>query len=103
MGVLKGLPVVGKDLLQDTPVPCGYCQHPRPPSQRVGIVAVPWLYHGTSALSTLPQCVRGLLHHRSNCLQINNKKCNFLCYAQSALRADSKRGSSGSFSTALYQ
>ena len=33
MGVLKRLPVIGKDLLKDTPVPGGCCKHPRPPSE----------------------------------------------------------------------
>ena len=33
MGMLKRLPVIGKDLLEDTPVPRGCCQHPRPPSE----------------------------------------------------------------------
>src|SRR5215471_2928500 len=72
MGVLKHLPVIGKDLLKDTPVPCGCCQHPSPPSERV--VTVPWLYHVSSALSTSTQCLRGLLHSRGNCLCINHKK-----------------------------
>src|SRR5262249_15696830 len=33
MGVLKPLPMIGKDLLKDTPVPGGCCKHPRPPSE----------------------------------------------------------------------
>src|SRR5712691_9952595 len=75
MGVLKRLPVIGKDLLKDTPVPGGCCQHPSPPSEGVGIVTVPWLYHVSSALSTPPQCLRDLLlHSRGNCLYINHKK-----------------------------
>src|SRR5712691_6629100 len=75
MGLLKHLPVIGKDLLKDTPVPCGCGKHPSPPSEEVGIVAVPWLYHGASALSTLPQGAQGiLLHCYGNCLQINQKK-----------------------------
>src|SRR5258705_12968647 len=55
MGVLKRLPVVGTDLLKDPPGPGGCCQHPRPPSEGDRLVTVPWLYHGTSALSTPPQ------------------------------------------------
>src|SRR5262245_10858297 len=62
MGVLKRLPVLGKDLLKDTPGPCGCCQHPSPPSEGVGIVTVPWLYHVSSALSTPPQALWSLLH-----------------------------------------
>ena len=43
------------------------------------MVMVPWLYHGSSALSTPPQCLRGiLLNNCANCLQINHKKCKFL-------------------------
>jgi hypothetical protein len=73
--MLKHLPVIGKDLLKDTPVPCGCCQHLRPPSDGVRIVTVPWVYHGTSSLSTPPQCVQGTpFHRRGNCLQIQQKK-----------------------------
>src|SRR5712691_4516528 len=32
MGVLKYLPVIGKNLLEDTPVPGGCCQHTGAPS-----------------------------------------------------------------------
>jgi len=32
MGTLKRLPVVGKDLLEDVPVPRGRCKHTRAPS-----------------------------------------------------------------------
>src|SRR5215470_1850234 len=60
MGVLKRLPVIAKDLLKDTPVSGGCCKHPRPPSEGDGIVTVPWLYHGSSALSTPPQQGRSL-------------------------------------------
>ena len=75
MGVRKRFPGLGKDLLQDTPVPGGGCQHPRPPREGLGMVAGPGLYHGSSALSTPPQRSRGILpHSRSNCLQINHKK-----------------------------
>src|SRR5262249_17432785 len=74
MSVLKHLPVIGKDLLKDAPVPCGCCQHPSPPSEEVEIVVGLWLYHVSSALSTPPQHSWGLLHRRDNCLQINHKK-----------------------------
>src|SRR5262249_23451160 len=78
---LKRVPVIGKDLFEDTPVPRGCCQHPRPPREGVGIVAVPWLYHVSSALSMPPPRLQGVLLHRcGNCLQSNHKKCNFLCY-----------------------
>jgi hypothetical protein len=81
MGTLKRVPVIGKDLFKDTPVPRGCCQHLRPPREGLGIVAVPWLYHVSCALSIPPQrsqCI--LLHRCGNCIQINHKKCNFLCY-----------------------
>src|SRR5262249_56696214 len=35
-------------------------QHPRPPSEEVEMVVGPWLYHGSSALSTPPQRSWGL-------------------------------------------
>jgi hypothetical protein len=41
IGALKRLPVIGKNLFEDTPVPRGCGQHPRPPSKGLGIVAVP--------------------------------------------------------------
>jgi hypothetical protein len=41
MGTLKRVPVIGKDLFEDTPVPRGCCQHPRPPREGLGIVTVP--------------------------------------------------------------
>ena len=75
MGRLKRLPVIGKELLKDTPVPCGCCQHLRPPSEELRIVTVPWLYHGASSLSTPPQCVQGIpFHRRGNCIQIKHTK-----------------------------
>jgi hypothetical protein len=55
MGLLERLPVLGKDLLKDTPVPCGCCKHRRPPSEEVQVVVMPWVYHGSPALSTPPQ------------------------------------------------
>src|SRR5678815_249356 len=61
MGVLKRLPLIGKDLLKDAPVPGGCCQHPRPPSEEVKMVVGPWLYHVSSTLSTPPQRSWGLL------------------------------------------
>src|SRR4030095_11279704 len=80
MGTLKRVPVIGKDLLKNTPVPRGRCQHPRPPREGLGIVAVPWLYHVSSALSMPPQRSQGILLHRcGNCLQIKHK--NAISYA----------------------
>jgi hypothetical protein len=33
MGLLEGLPVLGKNLLEDTSVPRRYGKHPHPPSE----------------------------------------------------------------------
>ena len=53
------------------------------------MVVGPWLYHVSSALSTPPQRSWGLLHRRDNCLQINHKKCKFLCYQEMRNRFES--------------
>src|SRR4030095_3696290 len=56
----------------------GCCRHPSPPSEEVGIVVVPGLYHVSSALSTPPQRSWSiLLHTRGNCLHIKHKKIKF--------------------------
>ena len=52
MGTLKRVPVIGKDLLEDTPVPRGWWHHRSAPSQGHQIVAVKWLYHASAASST---------------------------------------------------
>src|SRR5437764_1287149 len=52
MGVLKRLPVVGKDLFEDAPVPRGYCNHPVAPSGGDTIVTMKRLYHGLPTSST---------------------------------------------------
>jgi hypothetical protein len=46
MGALKRLPVIGEDLLEDTPVPRGYCHHAVAPSEGDTLVTVQRLYHG---------------------------------------------------------
>src|SRR5215475_750392 len=57
MSVLKRLPVIGKDLLKDTPVPGGCCKHPRPPSEGGwdcdGAVVVPRLSRAVHSSSTM--------------------------------------------------
>src|SRR6266702_2387002 len=58
MGVGESIPVVGKDLLEDVPVPCGCCQHEGPPSSESDKVAIPLLYHSSFALSIPPRCAR---------------------------------------------
>src|SRR5215813_6060893 len=76
MGLLERLPVLGKNLLKNTPRPGGCEQHRRPPSQEVAVVVIPWLYHGSSTLSTPPQGEPERLPHQlPNYLQINGKKC----------------------------
>jgi hypothetical protein len=65
MGVAKRVPVLGKDLLEDTPVPRGCCNHRIAPSWGDTMVAVPRLYHGLPASSTPHQSSLGhpRLHH----------------------------------------
>ena len=45
MGVFKRVPVIGKDLLEDAPVPRGFGHHRVAPSWGVGQVAVQPFYH----------------------------------------------------------
>src|SRR5712691_11427359 len=59
MGVGKRVPVIGKDLLEDTPVPRGLYQHRSAPSWGHQIVAVKRLYHASSASSTPSRPVPG--------------------------------------------
>src|SRR5262247_2480685 len=49
MGLLKWLPVVSKDLLEDIPVPRGGCHHRIAPSGGDQIVAMERLYHASAA------------------------------------------------------
>src|SRR5262249_48983252 len=82
MGVLKRAPVLGKDLLEDIPVPRGLGHHGVAPSEGETIVAVKRLYHGSPASST-PD--RPLLRHSHPPRAPWNhedfrtaEKCNFL-------------------------
>jgi len=52
MGLLKWLPVVRKDLLEDIPIPRGGCHHRIAPSGGDQIVAMKRLYHASAASST---------------------------------------------------
>ena len=52
MSVLKRAPVIGKDLLEDIPVPRGLGHHGVAPSAGDTMVAVKRLYHGSPASST---------------------------------------------------
>jgi hypothetical protein len=45
LGVLKLVPVIGEDLLEDAPVPRGLCHHRVAPSWGVGMFAVQRFYH----------------------------------------------------------
>ena len=57
MGVRKRLPMIGKDLLKDTPVPGGCCKHPRPPNEGGwdgdGAAVVPRLLRAVHSSSTM--------------------------------------------------
>src|SRR5262245_1514837 len=59
MGVLKRLPVIGKDLLEDTPIPRGFGHHRVAPSEGDRIVTVKRLYHGLAAASTPHRPIHG--------------------------------------------
>src|SRR5215475_16111313 len=52
MGVCEPVPVLSKDLLEDTPVPRGLYQHRLAPSWGHQLVAVKRLYHASAASST---------------------------------------------------
>src|SRR5713101_6677837 len=52
MGVGESVPVVGKDLLEDVPVPRGSCHHRVAPSGGDRIGTVQRLYHTSPAQST---------------------------------------------------
>jgi hypothetical protein len=63
MGVLKRVPVLGKDLLEDTPVPRGLCHHRVSPNWGDDLFAVQRFYHASSASSTPHQSSPGTLTH----------------------------------------
>src|SRR6266481_7067945 len=52
MGVGESVPVVGKDLLEDVPVPRGCCHHRVAPSGGERMVTMQRLYHTSLAQST---------------------------------------------------
>src|SRR5882672_55409 len=54
MGVGKRVPVLGKDLLEDTPVPRGVGYHRVPPSGGDDLLMMKRLYHASAASSTPP-------------------------------------------------
>src|SRR5262245_2838867 len=59
IGALKLIPMISKDLLEDTPVPRGLCHHWVAPSSGDDLFVVKRLYHASSASSTLHQPVPG--------------------------------------------
>src|SRR5262249_7664109 len=52
MGVGKRVPVIGKDLLEDPPVPSGVGHHRVTPSGGDALVVMKRLYHASAASST---------------------------------------------------
>ena len=52
MGVLKRGAMIGKDLLEDTPVPGDLCHHRVAPSKRDPVVGVKRFYHASAVSST---------------------------------------------------
>src|SRR6266516_7345199 len=54
MGVGKRAPVIGKNLLEDTPVPRGVGHHRVTPSGGDDLLVMKRLYHASAALSTPP-------------------------------------------------
>src|SRR2546430_14671959 len=93
MGALKRVPALGKDLLEDTPVPRGLWHHRGAPSWGDELLTVQRLYHASSASSTPHRPVLGQPSLASFILESRglpgSGKCKILCYAHSALRADS--------------
>src|SRR4030095_13143195 len=59
MGVLKRLPVIGEDLLEDTPVPRRLDQHWIAPSEGDRMVAVKRLYHDSPGAFTPHRLLSG--------------------------------------------
>ena len=71
MGLFEDVPVIGKDLLEDTPVPGDLCHHWVAPSEGDQVVWVKRFYHDSTASSNPyrlvpghPQPTRLLLSHR---------------------------------------
>src|SRR6266700_620656 len=86
MGALKRVPVLGKDLLEDTPVPRGLWHHRGAPSWGDELLTVQRLYHASSASSTPHRPVLGQPSLASFVLESRglpgSGKCKILCYEQ---------------------
>src|SRR5436853_6068386 len=86
MGALKRVPALGKDLLEDTPVPRGLWHHRGAPSWGDELLTVQRLYHASSASSTPHRPVLGQPSLASFILESRglpgSGKCKILCYGQ---------------------
>src|SRR6266481_10208096 len=84
MGALKRIPALGKDLLEDTPVPRGLWHHRGAPSWGDELLTVQRLYHASSASSTPHRPVLGQPSLASFVLESRglpgSGKCKILCY-----------------------
>src|SRR5437879_2992105 len=84
MGALKRVPALGKDLLEDTPVPRGLWHHRGAPSWGDELLTVQRLYHASSASSTPHRPVLGQPSLASFILESRglpgSGKCKILCY-----------------------
>jgi hypothetical protein len=86
MGALKRIPALGKDLLEDTPVPRGLWHHRGAPSWGDELWTVQRLYHASSASSTPHRPVLGQPSLASFILESRglpgSGKCKILCYQE---------------------
>src|SRR2546426_2788056 len=86
MGALKRVPALGKDLLEDTPVPRGLWHHRGAPSWGDELLTVQRLYHASSASSTPHRPVLGQPSLASFVLESRglpgSGKCKILCYQE---------------------
>src|SRR5205807_10526481 len=84
MGALKRVPALGKDLLEDTPVPRGLWHHRGAPRWGDKLLTVQRLYHASSASSTPHRPVLGQPSPAPFILESRGlpgaEKCKRLCY-----------------------
>src|SRR5207249_12286622 len=89
MAALKRIPALGKDLLEDTPVPRGLWHHRGAPSWGDELLTVQRLYHASSASSTPHRPVLGQPSLASFILESRglpgSGKCKILCYQDKML------------------
>src|SRR5438093_6688780 len=100
MGALKRVPALGKDLLEDTPVPRGLWHHRGAPSWGDELLTVQRLYHASSASSTPHRPVLGQPSLASFILESRglpgSGKCKILCYEHTVPWAHLVKPSHGS-------